>query len=136
MSLESILGRIENEVFIQRDRIIQEAREEAEKIIQQAKMDAEKLYKEILYKERALYEHQRQKLIVNTRLEAKKNLLAAKQELIDAVFIKLKSAFKKEKFKKQQIFQHKINEVSEDIDFYLNKIRPDYETEIAKILFG
>jgi len=136
MSLESILHHIIKDATFQQEKIMQAAKEEAHKIIQLAKPEAEKLYKEILEQEKSLCERQQRQVMVNAGLESKKNLLAAKQELIDAVFVKLKSTLKKDKFKKQQIAQDKIYEVAEDIDFYLHKIRPDYETEIAKILFG
>ena len=135
MSLESILQHIIEEANFQKEKIIQEAKQEAHKIIQLAKLDAEELYRDILNQEKGLYERQKQKIMVNARLEDKKSLLASKQELIDAVFVKLKSTLKKDKFKKEQIFQNKTQELAEDLDFYLNKIRPDYETEIAQILF-
>jgi hypothetical protein len=63
-------------------------------------------------------------------------LLAAKQELIDAVLEKLKSEIKKDKLKKKQILQDKIQEVPEDMDFYFQNIRRENESEIARILFG
>lgn len=135
MSLESILNHILGEAEVQKDKIIQEARQEADKIINQAKKEAEGLYNEILAKEKALAEHEKQAQIVHARLEAKKNLLRAKQDLIDTIFIKLKEDLKKEKLKKQQISHDKTHEVMEDIDFYLNRVRLDYETEIAKVLF-
>lgn len=135
MSLESILSHILDKANTERERIIQEARSEAQRIIKEANLEAEKLYQGILDKERTLYERQKQRLIVNARLESRKDLLAAKQELVDSVFKKLKSTLNKTKLKKQQVAQEKVHEVAEDIDFYLNQIRPDCESEIAKILF-
>lgn len=135
MSLESILGHILGEADTQEDKIMQEARRQRDTIIREAKIEAEKLYQEVLNKEKSLYETQRQRLIVNARLEQKKNLLRAKQELIDSVFKKLKSSLASNKFKKQQVFTDKVKEVPEDIDFYLEKIRQDYEGEVASILF-
>jgi len=135
MSLESILEHILNESDIERERIIKEAQLEADKILRQAELEAGVFYKEIFEKEKALYEAQKQKLIVNARLEQKKSLLAAKQELIDAVFKKLKIALKEEKFKKQQILADKVKEIPEDIEFFLANLRRDHETEVARILF-
>jgi len=135
MSLESILNHILSEADTQREKIIQEAKQQRDKIIQEAKLEAEKFYRESLNKEKALLETQKQRLIVNARLDAKKSLLETKQELIDDVFKKLKSALKGDKFKKQQVSLDKVKEVPEEIDFYLSKFRPDYETEIAKVLF-
>lgn len=136
MSLESILSHILNKADAEREKIIREARIEAESIIKEANLEAEKLYQGILDKETALSDRQKQRLLVNARLESKKNLLKAKQELVDSVFEKLQSAFPEGKFKKQRVSPDKVQEIVENVDFYLNKIRLDYEIEIAEILFA
>lgn len=136
MSLESILNRILNEANAEAEKIIQDANRQAEKIIQDAKLAADALYQDIISRAKADYEHQKQRLIVNARLEYKKNLLESKQEFINEVFNKIKSTVNSDKIKKKQISSDKAREVPEDIDFYLNKTRQDYETEIAGILFG
>lgn len=135
MSLESILKRIINEANTQKELIIQDARNQAAVIIQEARKEAEKNYQVALDKQRAIYARQKKRLVVNARLDYKKELLLAKQELMEGVFKKLKSTLKTEKIKKQQISQDKIEEVSEDMDFYLNQLRQKYETEIARMLF-
>lgn len=135
MSLESILEHILNESKIQREKILEDARLEAGKVILQARQEAEALYKDIFEKEKAGYERHRHRLLVNARLEHKKGLLLAKQELIDAVFKKLKSTLRQESFKKEQVLADKVKEVPEDIDFYLSRFRHDHEAEVAKILF-
>ena len=135
MSLESILEHILNEAEGEKKKILQEALAQADAIILQAKEEAARLYNSIVAKEKSLHEHHKQKLIVNARLELKKNLLAAKQEIIGEVFSKLKSALKAERFKKEQISYEKVKETVEDIDFYLAMLRQEQETEIARILF-
>lgn len=135
MSLESILEHILNEARTQKEDMVQQARQKKELIIKQARQEADMLYQENIEGEKAHLERERQRQIVNARLESKKNLLKAKQELIGAVFEKLKSRLKSDKFKKQQISQEKVREIPEDLDFYLKRIRPDHEAEIAKILF-
>lgn len=146
MSLESILDHIIEQANAQKDKIIQEANQEADAIVLSTQQEAEKLYREIIDKEKSLCQAEKQKLIVNARLESRKKVLATKQELISEVFEKLKSEIKKDKFsrsggiprwtgKKQQVLPDKVKDVPEDIDFYLQKIRRDNETEIAKILF-
>lgn len=135
MSLESILEHILNEAEDQKKKILQEALAQADAIIRQAKEEATRLYNSIVAKEKSLHEHHKQKLIVNARLELKKNLLAAKQEMIGEVFSKLKSALKTERFKKEQVSYEKVKETVEDIDFYLAMLRQEQETEIARILF-
>jgi len=136
MSLESIIKHILGEADSHRDKIIQEAKQQRDKIIREAKLEAERLYREAINKEKALAEAQKQRLIVNARLEEKKNLLKAKQELIDSVFKELKSTLAKDRFKKQRVLTDRVKEVPEDIDFYLKKVRQDNETEIARILFS
>jgi V/A-type H+-transporting ATPase subunit E len=135
MSLESILNHIIAQGDSQKEKIIQESGRQAQGIIQNAKEEADKLYQEIIDREKSLYLAEKQKRIVNARLEARKNLLRIKQELIDLLFEELKSQLAKEKFKKRQVFLNKELEVPEDIDFYLAKIRVDYESEIARHLF-
>lgn len=136
MSLEFILEHILEEANNKKEEIMKEAEEKADKMIQQAEQEAEKLYEELQSKERAILEAQKQRLIVNARLSRKSNVLKAKQELIEEVFKKSKSHLKSDKFKKQQILTDKVKEAPLDIDFYLEKIRQDNETEIAGILFS
>lgn len=147
MSLESILSHILNEAASQQDKIIREAHLAADKIIQEAKLKADNFYKEMLEREKSASLAKKQGLIVNSRLEGKKNLLKAKQELIDEVFNKLKTHLKSDIFsrhggiplggvKKQQVLIDKVKEVPQDLDFYLRDLRQDYETEIARILFS
>lgn len=135
MSLNSILSHIVGEANKNKEGIIQEARQQADTLIQETRQQARKLYEEIIDTENAFLQKEKQKLIVNSNLESKKKLLRAKRDMIDAVFEKLKSTLEKIKLKKVQVYRDKIEEVGEDIDFYLNKIRLDYETEVAKILF-
>jgi vacuolar-type H+-ATPase subunit E/Vma4 len=136
MSLDSILGHIINEANSQKEIIIQQAKKQAEEISHSAKQEADKIYQAIISQEKSAFQSQKQKAIVNARLEARKNLLAAKQELMDAVLEQLKFQIGKEKFKKKQILQDRVHEVAEDIDFYLHQVRLDNETEIARTLFG
>lgn len=146
MSLDSILGHILDEAASQRDKIIQGAHLAADKIIQEAKLQADNIYKEMLEKEKIASLAKKQGLIVNSRLEQRKNLLKAKQDLIREAFEKLKSYLRADKFsrqggipleavKKQQVLTDKVKEVPQDLDFYLKDLRQDHETEIAKILF-
>jgi vacuolar-type H+-ATPase subunit E/Vma4 len=136
MSLESIINHILGEANSQKAKIIQEANQQAHEIIQTAKEDADKIYQEIIEREKSLVLAEKQKFIVNARLQAKKDLLREKQELIDLLFEKLKTQLGKGKFKKRQVFLDKEQDIPGDIDFYLAKIRVDFESEIAKYLFG
>jgi V/A-type H+-transporting ATPase subunit E len=135
MPLESILHKITHNANLEAKRITQEARKDADKISQQAKKEAEDVYQQILDKEKTILLAQKQKSLVNARLEAKKSLLKAKQELIDQVFEGIKSQIPKGKIKEYHVLPDKTKEAAEDIDFFLSNLRHDYETEIAIILF-
>lgn len=146
MSLESILSHIADEAAAQRERIIQEARLAADKILREAKAESASLYQGILEKEKASSLAKKQGLLVLSRLEQKKNLLWAKQELINEVLERLKLGIKSERLsrsggipqwagKKQQVLADRVKETPQDLDFYLKDLRQSHETAIAKILF-
>ncbi|HOX54082.1 MAG: hypothetical protein PHI86_02180 [Candidatus Omnitrophica bacterium] len=135
MSLEAILSHIMNDAKGQRDILLKQANQEKEEILKQAKADAARAYQAILDREKSIFEAEKQKLIVNARLDVRKQLLSCKQELIDSAFERFKSGIKHDIFKKKQIFSDETKEVPEDINFYLAKIRPEYEAELAQILF-
>lgn len=135
MSLEAIVEHILIEADKEKQKIMQQAMLQAQEIIRQAREESDELYRGIINTQASFGEKQKQRLIVHARLEAKKNLLIAKQELINTVFDRLKSGLNKTQLKKQQIGQDKIQEAYEDMGFYLNKMRQDYETKIAEILF-
>jgi len=135
MSLESIINHILEEAGTKKQEIIQQAQKEAERIIQETRLAADNLYQDIIAKAKADAKGEKHQLLVQARLEQKKNLLKTKQELIDSLFRELKSTLREGKIKKQQVYGDKIKEVAEDIDFYLEKIRHDYESQIAGVLF-
>ena len=136
MSLESILSRIESETLARREEIIQEAKENAARIIKESVIQARSLYEQILKTEGLRYENQKQRLLVNARLEAKKNQLKVKQELISNVFNNLKHHCQKSKLIKYQISQDTVRETQLDVDTYLEQMKFDYESKIAEIIFG
>ncbi len=136
MSLDSIVEHILNQAKAEAENLIAQARKEAGGQIQDAKAEAETVYQSLLAKEKIVYEGQKQKLIVNARLESKKNVLLAKQELVDSVFDKVKVELHKSLPKKQKISREGSEEVSEDLDFYLKQLRPEHESQIAKTLFA
>jgi len=136
MSLESILKHILQEADIEQNKITQESAIKAEEIIRQAQEEANILCRDITEKAKVDYESQKQRQIVHARLEKKKKLLEAKQELMNSVFKKIKSELETGNLKKQQVFPNEVKEAPEDIDFYLNRFRQDYEAKIAEILFS
>ncbi len=136
MSLESIINHILEEARQQADQITFAAKKEAGQLILTAQEEAEKVSQEILKKEESALEAGKAKLVVGARLESKKELLTAKHELINLAFQKLESGLHKERFKKEQVSQDKIQEVSEEPHFYLENIKLQYESEVANILFS
>ncbi|MCX5702321.1 MAG: hypothetical protein NTW64_05050 [Candidatus Omnitrophica bacterium] len=136
MSLESILERINTEGLVQKEKIIQAAQKEVTDLIYKARLEAEQLDQEIVAREKSVAQKQKQGLIVNARLKAKNTALSSKQALIDYVFERTKEHISLTKFKKQVISHEKVSEVSEKPEHYLQEIRHEYESEIAKILFG
>jgi len=136
MSLESIISEILDKADKEKDEIIRKAEEEKDKILREAKEEAKGLYEISMKDQKTLYENQKQKRIVSARLEAKKNLLKTKQELINRVLDKIESHISKGALKKEQVKKDGVEQVSEKTDFYLDKVRFDYEIDIAKILFG
>ncbi len=136
MSLGAILDRIQAEGLAQKEKIIQAAQKEAEDLIYKARLEAERVGREIIDREKAAAERQREGLIVNARLKAKNAVLSGKQALIDYVFEKTKDHISRTKFKKQIVSHEKVHEVPEEPAHYLEEIRRKLESEIAKILFG
>ncbi len=135
MSFDSILKHILDEAGSKRQEILRQAHLEAEILIQEARAQADTLYQDIIGQAKKDCQKNKERLLVEARLEAKKNLLLVKQGLIAEVFTRLRMGLKSDRFKKEQVSQDKVKEVPEDLDFYLAKLRQDYETEIAGILF-
>jgi V/A-type H+/Na+-transporting ATPase subunit E len=135
MSLELILQHIGSDARAQQENIIQSAKNDAAQVLERSRADAQKAYEEIMNRQKNLAESQKQKGIVTARLEARKDLLAVKQEFINAVFEKLKSQLVKEQVHKTSIFLDREVATPEDVEFYIAKIRSEHESEIARILF-
>jgi vacuolar-type H+-ATPase subunit E/Vma4 len=135
MSIEAILEHIGNQGILEREKVLEEAKLKAAGVLNEAKQKAKEVYRTIFDREKALYEKQKHTAVVNARLDSKKNMLAAKQELIEAAFETLALELDRAKLKKKQITPDKIHEVHAEVFFYLKQLRNKWEAEIAKILF-
>jgi V/A-type H+-transporting ATPase subunit E len=135
MSLESIIGEILDKADKEKGEIIRKAEEGKDKMLREAEEEAKGLYEISMKEQKVLYENQKQKRIVSARLEAKRNQLKTKQELINQVLDKVKGYLDKGALKKEQVKKDGVEQVAEKADFYLDKVRFDCETGIAKILF-
>lgn len=136
MALDSILTRIQDETDAQARAIVQEARLQAEKSVEAGRQEADKLYREIMRAAQNLAAQKKQRALVICRLENRKKILQVKQEILDALFAKTKSELKKNRIKKQVVAAQGCTEESENIDFFLNDLRRDIETELAQMLFS
>ena len=136
MALDSILARIQDETAAQARAIVQEARQQAEKSIEAGRQETDKLYREIMRAAQNLAAQKKQRALVICRLENRKKILQVKQEILDTLFAKTKSELKKNRIKKQVVAAQGCTEESENIDFFLNDLRRDIETELAQMLFS
>ena len=86
MALEDIIKRIKEKVSQEVEKIKQEADREREEIIKKAKQEADRVKDELIKKATEEGEGERQRRLMRTRSEERKNILAFKRELIDKVF--------------------------------------------------
>jgi len=136
MALDSILTRIQDETAAQARAIVQEARQQADKLVEAGRQEAEKLYRETMLAAKNLAAQKKQRALVICRLENRKRVLQTKQEILDTLFAKSKSGLKKNQIKKQVVAAQGHTEESENIDFFLNDLRRDIETDLAQLLFS
>jgi vacuolar-type H+-ATPase subunit E/Vma4 len=136
MALDSIITHIEAQASGQAESIMQQAREQEVRLLNDGKAAAKKLYRDLLAIETTRLERQKQQQLVNCRLENRKKILEIKEEILDLLFEKMRTHLQKGKIKKQLVSAREQREVPEDIDFYLEKLRRDFETEIAAMLFS
>ncbi len=136
MALDSIIAHIRAQAAGQAEAIMQQAREQEARLLNDGKVAAEKLYRDLLAIETNRLERQKQRQLVNCRLENRKKILATKAEILDQLFEKVRTHLQKGKIKKQVVSAGEQREVPEDIGFYLDKLRRNFETQIATMLFS
>lgn len=136
MPLDGIIDYIVNESLDEKYTIIKEARTEAAGILARGEEEARALYSSIIETEKARAECEKRRRIMSAHLESKKKILKAKLSLIELVFEKAASGLTKDILKKEQVTQSSIRESPADLSAYIEKIKFDYEIEVAKILFG
>ena len=136
MALDSIIAHIQAQAASQAESIMQQAREQEAQLLNDGKTAAEKLYRDLLALEKNRLERQKQRQLVNCHLENRKKILQTKEEILDSLFEKVRTHLHKGKIKKQVVSAREQREVPEDIGFYLEKLRRDFETQIAAMLFS
>ncbi|AIJ06424.1 V-type ATP synthase subunit E [Methanocaldococcus bathoardescens] len=90
MGVDKIKSKILEDAKAEANKIISEAEAEKAKILEKAKEEAEKRKAEILKKGEKEAEMTKSRIISEAKLEAKKKLLEAKEEIIDMAIEKLK----------------------------------------------
>ncbi|ADC68703.1 H(+)-transporting two-sector ATPase E subunit [Methanocaldococcus sp. FS406-22] len=90
MGVDKIKAKILEDAKAEANKIISEAEEEKAKILEKAKEEAEKRKAEILKKGEKEAEMTKSRIISEAKLEAKKKLLEAKEEIIEMAINKLK----------------------------------------------
>ncbi len=136
MALDSIIAHIQAQAASQAESIMQQAREQEARLLNDGRNAAAKLYRDLLALEKNRLERQKQRQLVNCRLENRKKILQTKEEILDRLFEKVQTHLQKGKIKKQVVSARGQREVPEDIGFYLEKLRRDFETQIAAMLFS
>ncbi len=136
MAIDSILGHIIEEAEAEKARIIDSANARAREILEKAELEAGHLFQEAMEHENASLARELKKRLVDARLDSRKEVLRAKQDLIGEVFRQLRSELPQDKIKKAQVRFDKTEEASADIDFYIEGLRREHETEVSHILFS
>jgi len=136
MALDSIITHIQAQAAGQAESIMHQARQQESQLLNAGKIAAEKLYRDLLALEKNRQEKQKQRQLVNCRLENRKKILATKEEILDSLFEKVRAQLQQGQIKKQVVSANEQREVPEDIGFYLEKMRRDFETQMAAMLFS
>ena len=136
MAIEPIVEHIIRQAGMQRDKIIAEAAEKGEALSRTADEEAEKLFREEVSKAERAAAAEKDRIIIDSRMEAKKRLLEAKRALLSSVFAGLKPLLEEKKLMKEQVSPEGTKSVPEEIGFYLEELRQDFESEVAAVLFS
>ena len=86
MSFDDILRKIKEDAEEEASRILREAETRAQRIIEEAEKEAREKTRKDLLKAQAELEEEKRRIMALERLEARRDLLMAKQEAVDAVY--------------------------------------------------
>jgi vacuolar-type H+-ATPase subunit E/Vma4 len=136
MALDSILAHIEAQAAGQVEAVTRQARQQEAGLLAGGRAAAEKSFRDLLEREKNRLEKQKQRRLVSCRLENRKKILQAKEEILASLFEKVRAQLQKRHIKKLVVAADEQRETPEDIGFYLQKLRRDFETRIAAMLFS
>ncbi len=98
--VEKIVKKINEDAEAEASKILQDARAQAEEVKKEAEAEADEIYKEIISRYEREAEQEKQRIVANAKLKARKAVLDAREEVIKAAFAeaerKLKELPKKE----------------------------------------
>ncbi len=121
---------------MQRDKILSEAVEKKAALSRAAEEEAERLFLEEVSRAERAAAAEKNRIMINGRLEAKKRLLEAKRELLSSVFAGLEPLLAEKGLMKEQVLPEGTRNVPEESGFYLEELRQDFESEVAAVLFS
>ena len=136
MAIESIIEHILKQARQQRERIIAEAMEKKADFARRSAEEAAVLFSDAIKDAERAAEAERNRIMISGRLEAKKRLLEAKREILSAVFAEMEPVLMGKGLMKEQVLSDGFRRVPEERGFYLEKLRQDFESEIAGVLFS
>lgn len=136
MAIESIVDHIIKEAGLQRERILAEAAEKKAVLSGEAEEEAQKLFREEVSRAERAAAAEKNRILINSRLEAKKRLLEEKRRLLSSVFAEINPVLAEKGLMKEQVLHEGTRNVPEESGFYLEKLRQDFESDIAEVLFS
>ncbi|WP_423791932.1 V-type ATP synthase subunit E [Methanocaldococcus indicus] len=133
MGIDKIKSKILEDATAEANKIIEEAKKEKEEILKKAEEEAKKRKEEILKRGEKEAELLKNRIIAEAKLEAKKKLLKAREEIIEKAIEKLREDLKKlpESDKYQDILYKltvdAINVLGEEEEYYAKINERDIE---------
>lgn len=97
MGFADIEKKILDSAQAEAQRILKEAKAQAAELLSQGKLNAQNRYDELIKEAHKKAEDLKRSLLTPARLEAKKELLSAKQEILDTVFKGIPQKIREEK---------------------------------------
>lgn len=136
MSLEHIIKNILSDADAEAERIMEETRKKAAQVEKTAGDEAERAAASVIEEAERQARLESGRILTKARLDSRLSVLACKKELIGDV---LKKAFSKQDRKpgtmeKEVVLKEGVRKEALDEKRLLDEIRPQVESEIAKIL--
>ncbi|MFH1338634.1 MAG: V-type ATP synthase subunit E family protein [Candidatus Omnitrophota bacterium] len=134
MALEDIIKKILEDAQNKAQEILTRAEQEAEQIRKEADVKAERVAQEIIQENTNSGQQEALRITTLARLEARKEILSAKQKILNKIFSdpNISGLVKAEK---TVVLPETEKRETLEPEIYLNTVRPNYEARVAEILF-